>query len=160
MKPAHFVSLANSIVHWVLSFLVYATLMYAFRKNQEQMTSVKFSLAIVQLRALFGFFEQANVLDDEDPSQSVFLTILILFTIIMNQQMLLKIMPKQKLFFHFCNILALVGLLNRLYDFWLPEKNQAIKMVGNCFAMIFTITFFLYTNYSLNKESKDKKKIV
>ena len=160
MKVAHFVSLSNSVVHWALSFLVYTTLMYAFRKSREQMSSIRFSLAIVQLRALFGFLEQANVLDDEDPAQSVFCTILILFTIIMNQQMILKIMPKQKCFFHFCNILALVGLLNRLYDLWQPERNKAILMVGNCFAMIFTISFFLYTNYSLNKESKDKKKII
>ena len=74
--------------------------------------------------------------------------------------MILKIMPKQKWYFHLLNFLGLVGLLNRLYDFWKPEKNQAIKMVGNCVALIITIGFFLYTNHTLTSEASDRKKVI
>ena len=100
-------------IHWLLTLMILVSIIYSRIKN---IRAVFFAIFFLQMRSYQGFFQQTDILDSkDDPRNTVFFSMLIFLSIIMNQTMISHIVPSPNIINVINIAISIAGLIHRIY---------------------------------------------
>ena len=124
-----------------------------------------YSVAVIlQMRSLVGFFQSSDIMTFADPKNTIYLTLLLFLSILMNQTMLSHIFPSYKNLMNVSTILVLnIGLIHRIWGIT-NIMPSIVKICINLFVSVLMMPLYIYVQQALmnlNTEmSNDASKVI
>ena len=124
-----------------------------------------YSVAVIlQMRSLVGFFQNSDIMTFADPKNSIYLTLLLFLSILMNQTMLSHIFPSNKNLMNVSTILVLnIGLIHKIWGIT-NIMPSIVKICINLLVSVLMMPLYIYVQQALmnlNTEmSNDASKVI